>query len=185
MTLYGIANYVHVLGSMGIVAALCLEWIILLRLRAAETREQARPWFGLAGIQRLVGPASLAALLLGGVYMAATRWGGAGWISVGLLALVLIAALGAYNGIRLDRIRKSVPADSGPLVAGLQERIRHPSFVTSIHVRAGLLLGVVYLMVTKLDLSASLMTMGLALLIGLISALPAWRRPTARRVAHV
>jgi hypothetical protein len=179
VTQYGIANYLHVLGAMGIVAALCLEWIILLRLRPAETVEQARAWLGLAGIQRVVGPASLAGLLIGGIYLAATRWGGTGWITVGLLALLLIAALGAYNGIRLDRIHKSLAAQAGQLPAELQERIRHPSFVTSIHVRVGLLLGVVYLMVTKLDLNASLLTMGLAVVVALISALPAWRRPPA------
>ena len=188
MTLYGIAHYLHVLGAMGIVAALCLEWTLLLRLRTAETVEQASQWLGLASIQRVFGPASLAALLIGGLYMAATQWGGTGWITVGLLALLLIAALGAYNGIRLDRIRKSLAAHTGRLPAELQERIRHPSFVMSIQVRATTLLGVVYLMVARLDLSASLMTIGLAVVVGFASALPAWRRPTAHtpavQIAH-
>ena len=179
MTLYTLANYLHVLGAMGIVAALCLEWTIVLRLRTAESVEQARQWLGLAGMQRVIGSGSLIGLLVGGLYMAGTRWGGAGWVAVGLLALVLIGALGAYNGIRLDRIRKSLVAPTGQLSAELRERIRHSSFVLSIHVRAAVLLGVVFIMTAKPDLNASLVTLVLSVLVGMASAVPAWRQTAA------
>jgi hypothetical protein len=186
MTLYTIANYLHVLGAMGIVAALCLEWTIVLRLRTAESVEQARQWLGLAGIQRVIGSVSLTGLLVGGLYMAITRWGGAGWVTVGLVALVLIGALGAYNGIRLDRIRKALVAQTGQLAADLREGIRHFSFLVSIQVRAAMLLGVTLVMTAKLDVNASLMTLGLAVLVGLASALPAWRQTAAgTRAVHI
>jgi hypothetical protein len=186
MTLYTIANYLHVLGAMGIVAALCLEWTIVRRLRTAESVEQAREWLGLAGIQRVIGSVSLTGLLVSGLYMAVTRWGGAGWVTVGLLALGLIGALGAYNGIRLDRIRKALVAQTGQLSAELRERIRHFSFLVSIQVRAAMLLGVVFVMTGKLDLNASLMTLGLAVLVGLASALPAWRQTASgTRAVHL
>jgi hypothetical protein len=186
MTLFTIANYLHVLGAMGIVAALCLEWTIVLRLRTAESVEQARQWLGLAGIQRVIGSVSLIGLLVGGLYMAVTRWGGTGWVTAGLVALVLMGALGTYNGIRLDRIRKALAAQTGHLSTELRERIRHFSFLVSIQVRATTLLGVVFVMTGKLDLNPSLMTLGLAVLVGLASALPAWRQAAAgTRAVHI
>jgi hypothetical protein len=177
MTLYVIANYLHILGAMGIIAVLCIEWTMLLHVRSAETVEQARQWLDLARINRVAGPVSLVALLIAGLYMAVTRWGGTGWTTVGLLSLLLIAALGAFSGIRLDRTRQSLANQTGTLPTSFQERVHQPWFSLSIQVRTALLLAVVYLMVAKPDLNASLMIAGLAVVLGLASALPAWRRP--------
>jgi hypothetical protein len=185
MTLYAIANYLHIVGAMGVVAALCLEWTIVFRLRSAETTELVRLWLGLSAIQRTVGPASLAALLIGGLYMAATRWGGVGWIVVGLAALLLIAALGAYNGIRLVAIGRTLADETGQLSPDARQRLRDPRIVLSINVRVAMVLGVVLIMITKLDLSGSLLTVGTTIGLGLISVLPAWRRQRANgELAH-
>src|SRR5262249_44227610 len=74
MTLGTVALYLHILGAMGLVVALALEWVIVARLRTAETAEQARTWLGLTAVQRRLGPAALAAILIPGLYLAATGW---------------------------------------------------------------------------------------------------------------
>jgi hypothetical protein len=180
MTLGTVALYLHILGAMGLVVALGLEWVVVARLRTAETAEQARTWLGLTAVQRRLGPAALAAILIPGLYLAATGWGGAGWIVVGLAALLLIAAFGAFNGIRLAAIGPALAAETGDLSPERAEQLRDPRFVVSMHARVAIVLGVVFLMTAKPDLLGSLLVVGGALVLGVASALPAWVRQRAR-----
>src|SRR5207244_8538034 len=94
MTLYLLAVFLHVVGALGLFVAMGLEWVIVVRVRRAGTAEQARDWLGLLnqshdgtympcrsqacgfhlgfglGVIRWLSPASMAAILLAGIYMA-------------------------------------------------------------------------------------------------------------------
>ena len=175
MSLYAIALFLHVVGAMGLVATLALEWMAVARLRRAGAVEEVRDWLGILAPGRAVGPAFLVALLLAGVYLSAVRWGAVGWVVVGLGALVLYAGLAAYNGIPLAGVGREVAAGPGPLPPALGARLGDPLFVASVRSRAALLAGAVFLMTLKLDLDGSLATAGIALALGLASAYPAWR----------
>src|ERR1051325_8515153 len=113
MSLYAIAVFLHIVGALGLFAALGLEWASLLNLRrataAGQAQEgapppppppppaagQAKEWARLlASLRTVAGPAALT-ILVTGIYLTATRWGGQGWIGVGLGGVVLIAVLGA------------------------------------------------------------------------------------------
>jgi len=184
MTLYGVANYLHVLGAIGLGAVIALEWLVVLRLRSTDTVEQARAWSSFTAVQQWAGPASMGSLLIAGLYMAATRWGGQGWIIVALIALLLIAGLGAMNGIPLRRVEKTLAEQTGHLSPEVQRQLRNPLFILSLHARACIILGVVWLMVEKPDLLAAAIILSAAVLVGIVSALPAYRRsqPTAEAV---
>ena len=179
MTLYSVALFLHIVGALGLFVALGLEWTSLLHLRRATTAEQAREWLKLLGLVRRVGPASLAAILLPGLYMAATVWGGRAWIGVGLAAMLLLPPLGALNGLRLAAIGREVAAASGLLSPGLGARLRHPLLWVSIQTRAAIALGIVFLMTVKPDLAGALLTIGTAIILGLASTAPAWVRARA------
>jgi hypothetical protein len=184
MTLYAVANYLHVLGAIGLGAVVALECLVVLRLRSTDTAEQARAWLSLTAVQQWAGPASLGSLLIAGLYMAITRWGGQGWIIVAFIALLLIAGLGAMNGIPLRGLEKTPAEQTGRLSPDVQRQLRNPLFILSLHARACIILGVVWLMVEKPDVLAAALILSVAVLVGIVSSLPAYRRsqPTVAAV---
>src|SRR5262249_38888980 len=131
-----------------------IEWTGVARLRGAETAEQARAWFSLLAVGRLIGPATLAAVVLPALYMAWATWGWPAWVVVSLVALALMAALGAHNGIRLANIARDLGGAMGPVPAPIARRLRSPLFLGSLYSRLVIILGIVFLMTTKLDLAA-------------------------------
>ena len=175
--LYPIALFLHVVGALGLFMALGLEWTGVLHLRRAATAEQVREWAAIVARLRWVYAPSFAALLLTGFYMTAAAWTEAGWVGVALAALLLIAALGmVLTGRRMAPIGRALAAEHGPLSSNLRQRLRDPLLWTSIQTRMAVALGVVFLMTVKPDLGGALLTTGAALLLGLVSTVPAWGR---------
>src|SRR5437867_11369541 len=86
MSLYSIALFVHIVGAMLLMVLLALEGFTLRRGMAA-TR-----------LNRMLGPLSLVAILVPGVYMGA-QIGCRPWTGGGLAAYALIAAAAAYTGV--------------------------------------------------------------------------------------
>ena len=180
MSLYAAALLLHVVGALGLVAAMAVEWVLVARLGGVETAERARDWLGLLGVIRRVSPPSLAVLLLAGVYMAVAVWGGAGWIVVAFAALLLLPPLGMIAGLRLPAVQRELEAESGPLSPALRRRLHEPLFVASIQVRTAIVLGIVFLMTNKPDAAGSVVAIATALVLGVAFSLPALDR--ARRL---
>src|SRR6266498_5345349 len=167
MTDYAIALFLHIVGALGLFVALGLEWTSLLLLRRATTSEQVRERMRIASGVRGVSGAALATLLVSGVYLTATVWGGVAWIGVALGAMVLMALLGAaLSGPRLAAIGRAVEHGS---LAPLPD----PLLWVSIQIRLAVALGIVFLMTVKPNLTGSLLAIVLAAVLGLIAALPA------------
>src|SRR5438270_8031001 len=94
MTLDGLALFFHILGAFGLMAALAVEDVVLRGLRGARTGEQARSWLSAMRAVRLVAPASIALILVMGLYLMLAAWGWRGWIVSGLVALLLVGLIG-------------------------------------------------------------------------------------------
>src|SRR5439155_7300744 len=92
---YALAVFLHIVGALGLFAALALEWASLYNLRRVATAAQAREWAKLLSALRFVGGPSALTILVTGLYMMATRCGGQGWLGARLAGSVLPAALGA------------------------------------------------------------------------------------------
>jgi hypothetical protein len=178
---YGIAVFVHVVGALGLFAAMCVEWVLLARLSRIESTEQARDWLGLLGVIRRLSPASLAAILLAGIYMMVTVWGTPGWIVVAFVALVLLPPLGMIPGLRLPAIRRELDDKSGPLSPALRQRLAEPLFLASIQIRTAIAIGIVFLMTIKPDTLGSAITIAVAIIVGVGFALPALNRARGGR----
>ncbi|MDQ3811360.1 MAG: hypothetical protein M3336_13820 [Chloroflexota bacterium] len=180
MTPYAIAVFLHVVGALGLFAAMGLEWVLVARLRRVESAEQARDWLVLLDVIRRLSPASLAVLLLAGIYMAATAWGGVGWIVVGFVALLLLPPLGMIAGLRLPAIRRELENQRGPLPPGLRRRLDEPLFLASIQIRTAISLGIVFLMTTKPDAAGSAVAIAVAVALGVSVSVPALNRARQR-----
>ncbi len=177
MTFNSVALFLHIVGALGLFVALGLEWISLLYLRRVTTTEQAREWLSAFGLLRWVGSTSLGLILLTGFYMTATTWGGVAWIGIALAAMILLAALGAaLTGPRMAAVGRAVVAESGALSLAFRQRLHDPLLWASIQTRVAIALGIVFLMTVKPGLGGALLTIGVAVVLGLASALPAWSR---------
>jgi len=171
-----IALFLHIVGALGFFMALGLEQASLIYLRRATLVEQARDWLDVFSSLRRLGPISLVVILLSGFYLMAASLGWTAWIIVALVAMVLIAAIGgAVAGPRMGAMEKMVAKESGMVSSALQQQLRNPLFSISMQVRSAIALGIVFLMTAKPDLAGSLITLGIAIVIGLVAALPALR----------
>ena len=183
MTFYSIALFLHIVGALGLFVALGLEWMSLFNLRRATTTEQAREWLSAFGLLRWVGPISMGTILLPGFYMMA-RWGGIAWIGIALAAMILLAVVGAVlTGSRMAAIGRAVLAESGSLSPAFRQRLHDPFLWTSIQARVAIALGIVFLMTVKPGLAGALLTIGVAIILGLASTWPMWSRGRTKEPA--
>jgi hypothetical protein len=176
MNLYHIALFLHVSGVIGIWITLGIWLFGLATLRRAQRVEQVR---ALAWLIVVASPwmlINLALLGVAGFYMALSVWGlRTDWIAVSLGSMLLIAPIGAFVLDRrmhtiLDQARE---AADGPLPSALAARVRDPLLATGAQTMAAVLLGNVFLMTTKPIFMVAILVMGGALLLGVLSGLPA------------
>ena len=178
---YSIALFLHIVGALGFFVALGLEWTGLLQIRSAMLPEQVRAWMGTLKSARRVGIASMLMTLVSGFYMMATVWGGVGWITVTLGALILGVVLTlALTGPRMAAIGRALATEKGPVSQTFHSMANHPLLWISIQTRVAIALGIVFLKTAKPDLGGSLLTIGVAIVLGLASALPVPRRERAQ-----
>jgi hypothetical protein len=145
MSLYSVALFLHVIGALLLFVTLTVEGIALRLLRRAATAAEATGASGMLRMNRVVGPISAIGVLVPGLYMTATRWGAVAWILVALISWALIAVLGAFNGIRILGLQRSL-AKVGP---SAMAQLRNPLFLVSWLTRVGIALGVIFLMTVK------------------------------------
>jgi hypothetical protein len=73
----------------------------------------------------------------------------------------------AVTGRRLRAIGQALKRERGPLSDALQAAMQDGRLLASLHTRVAVGLGVVFLMTVKPDLVGSLLTLGVAILVGL------------------
>jgi hypothetical protein len=181
MSAYSISLFLHIVGALGIFAAIGLEWAGLSNLRRATNTTQVREWMRLLAAPRTLGGPSALLILLTGIYMSAIRWGPQGWTIVALGGMVVIAALGgAVGGRRIAAIARALPAEGGPVSPTLHQLLDDPALTISLWTRTALLFGIVFLMSIRPGWGGALAVMGIALLLGIVASRPALgagRRP--------
>jgi hypothetical protein len=116
--------------------------------------------------------------------MMATVWGGVAWIMVTLGALVLMTLLWmVITRRRMAVIGRTVNTERGPLFPSLRALLQDPVLWITMQTRVAIALGIVFLMTVKPDLGGSLLTIGVAIVLGLASALPLPGRERAQKQA--
>lgn len=179
--LYSLALFFHVLAAIGMFAALGIEWTTLRNLARATSGEEARDWLGHFAILRRLYPLSFVTILVTGVYMMTLAWGGEPWIAVGLLGMLALPAIaGVMTARRVRRIGPEL-GESVELDGSLKARLADSALQRSHRLRAGLAVGIVFLMTVKPgwvgSLAAILAFTALGGLVGRVE-----RRKTARPV---
>jgi hypothetical protein len=180
MNAYSIALFLHIVGALGIFVALGLEWTGLWQIRGAMSPQQVGGWMRVLKSVRKFGFASMLTTVVTGVYMMVTVWGGEAWIIVTVGSLVLMIALAqVVTAPRMMAIGRALATEKVPLSQTFYSLANHPLLWISIQTRVAIALGIIFLKIAKPDLGGSLITIGIAIVLGVASALPMPRREQA------
>ena len=168
MTLYSTILFLHVLGMLGLVTALGIEWVLLRYVARAGSREEAQACLRPTIVLPPLAIVSTLLVLFSGIYLAVhlRAWDQA-WVRVSFWALLAIATLGIFAGRRMRALHQ--------VSSEIRELVNNPRLQTPIRIRFSLLLAIVFLMVVHANVALSLSTMGAALAIGLAWSAPAWK----------
>jgi hypothetical protein len=168
MTVYIVVLYLHLAGALFLFMAFGVEWVIQGRVRSCASLEEAKPWLMAGKTVPLLGAIGGIGVFIPGLFLAAHEklWDAA-WIQAAITASIVIALLGvAFTGPRMRALGKLAMA-GGQAAADASGRLRDPLVFYSLRVRAALGLGVLYLMAAKPDLMTTLITMGVAVIVGI------------------
>jgi hypothetical protein len=181
MSYYSIALFLHIAGALGFFIVLGLEWIGVSQVRNAKLPEQAHAILEtVKGADRL-GAVSMMTTIVTGIYMMVTLWGWVAWMIVVLGALVLeIVLFVALTRPRMAAIEQVLATEKGSLSQTFHNLVNQPILWISIRTRVAIILGIVLLKIAKPDLIGSLLTIGVAIVLGLASSLPIPRRERAQ-----
>lgn len=167
--MYQIALFIHIVGVICLMGGRTLMHAGFVVMSRARTMERMRDWAGIYGGLIRVMPVFALAILLAGLYMAWTRWTfSIPWIdaSLGVFLVVIIVSSTVLrrNFVALSREVMAAPSESIP--PSLAARIRGRAMWVAEYGVSGLLLGIVFLMTVKPDLTGSVVALSVALLAG-------------------
>jgi hypothetical protein len=182
MTVYTVVLFLHLVGVLFLFMNFALEWVIQGRVHNSATLEQARPWLMAGRRVPLLGAIGGIGVLIPGLWLAAHErlWNQA-WIQAALTAAVVMVVLGAaITRPRMHKLGKAaaeaVPGaaqGTGQTGSDSARRLHDPVVVFSLRIRVALGFGVLYLMAAKPNLIATLVTMCVALVLGIAISIPA------------
>lgn len=185
MNVYAITLFLHIVGALGFFMALGLEWTGLWQLQSAATLEQVRPWMGILKSATRVGFISMLITVITGIYMMVTVWRSAAWLTVTIGALVLVIALSlVLTSPRMAAMGRALSTEKSSLSHTFYSLANHPLLWISLQTRVAITLGIVLLKTVKPSLDISLLIIGIAGILGLVSALPMPRRQRMREGSH-
>ena len=175
---YATAVFLHILGAFALAVANGIEFFMLRSINRGAAPHLGA-WNEPYRILPTLGGGALAVILLTGLYMMFTT-AAQPWMIVSIIAIVAIAALGAWSGIPLRR------AMLAALTLNTEDRsmtqLRDWRFVFSNRARIALLVGIVALMVFKPDLVGSAAIVAIAAGLGLAWGAMAMSTRPGRRV---
>jgi hypothetical protein len=185
MTIYSAVLFIHVVSALGLFIALAAEGAIFFRIRTSQSLEEAK--FFIRAFQRLriIAIPSFLGILVGGLYLA-PKWGrGTFWIPFALGATLLIMLIGGLvTGMRVARLKKVLSSTENDVsIEAIATKTKDNALLISYGLRAGLGLGIVFLMTTKPELLGSLGALAAGCGAGLLGA--AWMRRASNRIGTV
>ncbi len=149
MTFYSIMNFVHVVGSVGIIVAIMFEGLMMRKLLRTNGPDQFAVWRDIYKLPTQIGAPSVIISLLTGIYLAVVAWPQSEWVWLSVVALIAVAIIGATltRSAQKVLVRANSTRDVGPTWSKLW---------LSLQLRTGLIVGILFLMVVKPTLGPSL-----------------------------
>jgi len=180
MTVYNVVLFAHITSVIVMFAGVTADWLAVGGLRATRDAGPARAWIRTLEISAAFGPWARLAVLGAGLYLAVDAWSWPGWIIVGLVSWVAFVILGEpLTGRELHEMAAAVRAEHGRLPPALIARLHLPRMWQAVLTRAGLGIGVVFIMAVKPPAAVA----GTAVALGALAGYSAARLTTRSRRA--
>lgn len=181
MIIFSIALFLHIVGALGVSVALGLEWIGMSQIRRTTVPQEIRAILNVVQSTTRFGFASMLSTVITGIYMALAAVGWVPWLLVVIGALVLVIILTrVLTAPRMAAIGHALATENGSVSQTFHNLANDPVLWSSIQTRAAIVLGIIFLKIAEPGLGGSLLTIGVAIALGIASALP-MRRPVQAR----
>ena len=177
MNSFSIALFLHIVGALGVSVALGLEWLGLSQIRKSTVADEVRAILRVVTSTTRVGFVSMLSTVITGIYMVLAGVGWVPWILVviGTLILAMVIAR-ALTAPRMAAIGRALATEKGSVSQGFHNLLNDPILSVSVQTRVAIVLGIIFLKIATPGLVGSLLTIGSAIVLGLVSALPGLRR---------
>jgi hypothetical protein len=179
MNIYSIVKYIHIISDITLFIGVGAQILCLAALRRATRFEQVHSFLGLITISNRVGVGGSLLTIISGVYMAITVWTfQVPWIIVALgsIALIIGPVVGFIVEPRTKVLTKAAQeASEGPLSSTMIDVIQDRMFGVGLQTNLAVVLGIVFLMTIKPDMTTAIITMGTAVILGFASGWLVWR----------
>lgn len=171
MTVYDVVLFAHVTSVIIMFVGVTADWLAIGGLRAAREAGPASAWIHTLEVSAAFGPFARLAVLGTGLYLAVDAWSWPGWIIIGLISWVAFVILGEpLTGHELREMAAAVRAEHGTLPPALIARLHLPRLWQAVLTRAGLGIGVVFVMAVKPTAAVASAAVALGALAGYSSA---------------
>lgn len=176
---YDVALFVHLLSVLLAAVAASLTTFAAVRVRQAASATDATQWLGTSEKAVRAFPVAILGLLLTGTYMTHQRWAwSVPWIDAALVGLGLLVVLGpGVQRIRAVTLKREL-ASSG-MSPRARRLLRDPVAWTAKMVEIMLVIAVVFVMTLKPAPAECVASMVVAIVVGVLTAIPIWRAPAA------
>jgi len=177
MNTFSIALFLHIVSALGVSVALGLEWLGLSQIKKDSAPEEIRALLGVVNRTNRFGFISMTGTVITGIYMILAALGWIPWILVVIGALILVIVFTrVLTAPRMAAIGRALATEKGPVSQAFHTLVNDPILWVSIQTRVAIILGIIFLKIAKPDLPGSLLTIGIAIALGIASTLPATRR---------
>jgi hypothetical protein len=150
MSVYDIVLFAHITSVIVMFAGVTADWLAVGGLRATRDAGPAHAWIRSLEISAAFGPWARLAVLGAGLFLAVDAGTWPGWVIVGLVSWVAFVILGEpLTGRELRELAAAVRAEHGTLPSAVVARLRLPRLWMAVLTRAGLGIGVVFVMAVK------------------------------------
>lgn len=171
MKLYPLLLFLHVSAAMALFVGTGIWAIGILAIARAGQVAQVRILADLLLLVQTIVPASALLVIIAGTAMTQLSWSfRTPWITVALASLLVVGPFGTW--VIDPRVRRlALLAHSladGPLPVSLARVAHDPALSIGLPLQMTMLFGIVFLMTIKPILSTAILTMGVALLLGLL-----------------
>lgn len=177
MNIFSIALFLHIVGALGVSVALGFEWIGLSQIRKSTVPEEIGAFLRVVQSTARFGFVSMLSTVITGIYMVISAVGWTPWLLVVIGALILAMVIArALTAPRMAVIGRALAVERGSLSQSFQNLLNDPILSVSVQTRMALVLGIIFLKIATPGLGGALLTIGVAIVLGLVSALPTLRR---------
>lgn len=184
MEFHSISLFSHIVGGLGIFVALGLEWTGFQQMRIITLPDQVRAWMRILKSSSKLLFVSMLINTITGIISMWLEEGLEAWITVTLVSFILMIALAmTITRPRLAAIGHTLIAENRMASQTIRNLASHILLWISIHTRVSVALGILFLMIEKPNLVGSLLTIGVAIVLGFASTLLVIRRERTEVVA--